>query len=126
MGRSGSPRHQSRGSRRRCSTRRSRYCGMDASSSPRPLDTSASAQTIDGVSYPLPRPFMVMATQNPIEYEGTYPLPEAQLDRFSMRLSLGYPPLADEAKMLAEQTSEPPLDSLEPVCGKEQILQVIE
>jgi MoxR-like ATPase len=85
-----------------------------------------SQVTIDGVSYPLPRPFMVMATQNPIEYEGTYPLPEAQLDRFSMRLSLGYPPLADEARMLAEQTSEPPLDTLEPVCGKDQILQVIE
>jgi MoxR-like ATPase len=85
-----------------------------------------SQVTIDGVSYPLPRPFMVMATQNPIEYEGTYPLPEAQLDRFSMRLSLGYPPLADEARMLAEQTSEPPLDTLEAVCGKEQILQVIE
>ena len=85
-----------------------------------------SQVTIDGVSYPLPRPFMVMATQNPIEYEGTYPLPEAQLDRFAMRLSLGYPPLADEAKMLAEQTSEPPLDTLEVVCGKEQILQVIE
>ncbi|MDX6410815.1 MAG: MoxR-like ATPase, partial [Gaiellaceae bacterium] len=85
-----------------------------------------SQVTIDGVSYPLPRPFMVMATQNPIEYEGTYPLPEAQLDRFSMRLSLGYPPLADEARMLAEQTSEPPLDTLEAVCTKEQILQVIE
>ena len=60
---------------------------------------------------------MVMATQNPIEYEGTYPLPEAQLDRFAMRLSLGYPPLADEARMLAEQTSEPPLESLEPVAS---------
>src|SRR4051794_32088779 len=85
-----------------------------------------SQVTIDGVSYPLPRPFMVMATQNPIEYEGTYPLPEAQLDRFTMRLSLGYPPLADEARMLAEQTSEPPLDTLEPVCGKDEILAVIE
>ena len=85
-----------------------------------------SQVTIDGVSYPLPRPFMVMATQNPIEYEGTYPLPEAQLDRFTMRLSLGYPPLADEARMLAEQTSEPPLDTLEVVCGKEQILSVID
>jgi MoxR-like ATPase len=85
-----------------------------------------SQVTIDGVSYPLPRPFMVMATQNPIEYEGTYPLPEAQLDRFTMRLSLGYPPLADEAKMLSEQTSEPPLDALEPVCSKEQILTVID
>src|SRR2546423_3541808 len=56
--------------------------------------------TVDGVSYPLARPFMVMATQNPVEYEGTYPLPEAQLDRFTMRIAIGYPPLADEAKML--------------------------
>jgi MoxR-like ATPase len=71
--------------------------------------------TVDGRSYELVRPFMVMATQNPIEYEGTYPLPEAQLDRFTMRLSLGYPPLAEEAKMLTEQTSDPPLDGLEPV-----------
>jgi MoxR-like ATPase len=85
-----------------------------------------SQVTIDGVSYPLPRPFMVMATQNPIEYEGTYPLPEAQLDRFAMRLSLGYPTLGDEARMLAEQTSEPPLDTLQVVCDKEQILAVIE
>ena len=54
----------------------------------------------------------MLATQNPIEYEGTYPLPEAQLDRFSMRLSLGYPPLADEARMLNEQTTEPPLETL--------------
>src|SRR3712207_4019956 len=74
--------------------------------------------TIDGQSYELVRPFMVIATQNPIEYEGTYPLPEAQLDRFTMRLQLGYPPLAEEARMLTEQTSEPPLDSLEPVAGK--------
>ena len=73
--------------------------------------------TIDGQTHELVRPFMVMATQNPIEYEGTYPLPEAQLDRFTMRLSLGYPPLADEAKMLTEQTSEPPLDALQPVTA---------
>ena len=69
--------------------------------------------TIDGESYPLERPFIVLATQNPIEYEGTYPLPEAQLDRFSMRLSLGYPQLADEARMLNEQTTEPPLETLD-------------
>ena len=61
--------------------------------------------SVDGVTYPLEPPFMVMATQNPIEYEGTYPLPEAQLDRFTMRVSLGYPPLAEEARMLDEQTS---------------------
>src|ERR671918_1046271 len=72
--------------------------------------------TIDGTTYTLPRPFMVMATQNPIEYEGTYPLPEAQLDRFTMRIALGYPPLADEAKMLSEQTTAPPLDTLQSVA----------
>jgi MoxR-like ATPase len=78
--------------------------------------------TIDGQTHELVRPFMVMATQNPIEYEGTYPLPEAQLDRFTMRLSLGYPPLADEAKMLTEQTSDPPLDALEPVATAEEAM----
>ena len=72
--------------------------------------------TVDGVSYELARPFMVMATQNPIEYEGTYPLPEAQLDRFTMRISIGYPPLAQEAQMLTEQTADPPLEALEPVA----------
>ena len=72
--------------------------------------------TIDGVSYELTRPFMVMATQNPIEYEGTYPLPEAQLDRFTMRIAIGYPPLSDEAKMLTEQTADPPLGSLRPIA----------
>jgi MoxR-like ATPase len=73
--------------------------------------------TIDGVSYELGRPFMVMATQNPIEYEGTYPLPEAQLDRFTMRIAIGYPPLSEEAKMLTEQTADPPLEALEPVAN---------
>jgi MoxR-like ATPase len=82
--------------------------------------------TIDGESYPLERPFIVLATQNPIEYEGTYPLPEAQLDRFSMRLSLGYPELADEARMLNEQTTEPPLDTLAPVAGVDEILGAID
>ena len=73
--------------------------------------------TVDGFTYELARPFMVMATQNPIEYEGTYPLPEAQLDRFTMRIAIGYPPLSDEAKMLTEQTADPPLDTLEPVAN---------
>jgi len=73
--------------------------------------------TVDGISYELGRPFMVMATQNPIEYEGTYPLPEAQLDRFTMRISIGYPPLSEEAQMLSEQTADPPLDALEPVAN---------
>ena len=73
--------------------------------------------TVDGVSNELARPFMVMATQNPIEYEGTYPLPEAQLDRFTMRIAIGYPPLSEEAKMLTEQTADPPLEALEPVAS---------
>jgi MoxR-like ATPase len=73
--------------------------------------------TVDGVTYELARPFMVMATQNPIEYEGTYPLPEAQLDRFTMRIAIGYPPLSEEAKMLTEQTGDPPLEGLEPVAN---------
>jgi MoxR-like ATPase len=80
--------------------------------------------TIDGVTYPLEPPFMVVATQNPIEYEGTYPLPEAQLDRFAMRLELGYPPLAEEAKMLDEQTHVPPLDSLEPVVDAADVVRL--
>jgi MoxR-like ATPase len=82
--------------------------------------------TIDGVTHPLDAPFMVMATQNPIEYEGTYPLPEAQLDRFSLKLSLGYPPLAEEAKMLGEQTGEPPLDSLRSVATATDLLRLAE
>jgi MoxR-like ATPase len=82
--------------------------------------------TIDGVSYALGRPFMVMATQNPIEYEGTYPLPEAQLDRFTMRTDIGYPQPSEEARMLAEQTSDPPLDMLEPVTDATGIGAVIE
>jgi MoxR-like ATPase len=81
--------------------------------------------SVDGVTYRLEPPFMVMATQNPIEYEGTYPLPEAQLDRFTMRLSLGYPPLAEEARMLDEQTSAPPLDSLQAVAGAADVLELV-
>jgi MoxR-like ATPase len=82
--------------------------------------------SVDGITYPLEPPFMVLATQNPIEYEGTYPLPEAQLDRFTMRLSLGYPPLAEEARMLDEQTHEPPLDSLRAVAGAADVIQLAE
>ena len=82
--------------------------------------------TIDGVSYQLPPPFMVMATQNPIEYEGTYPLPEAELDRFTMRIAIGYPPLADEAKMLTENASETPLDALESVASAQDVLSAID
>jgi MoxR-like ATPase len=82
--------------------------------------------TVDGVSYQLAPPFMVMATQNPIEYEGTYPLPEAELDRFTMRIDIGYPPLADEAKMLTENASETPLDRLECVASAQEVFGAIE
>jgi MoxR-like ATPase len=82
--------------------------------------------TIDGVSYGLAPPFMVMATQNPIEYEGTYPLPEAELDRFQMRIAIGYPPLADEAKMLTENAAETPLERLEPVASAQDVLGAIQ
>jgi MoxR-like ATPase len=81
--------------------------------------------TIDGVSYQLAPPFMVMATQNPIEYEGTYPLPEAELDRFTMRIAIGYPPLSDEAQMLTENASDTPLERLEPVASAQDVLGAI-
>ncbi|MEW5829451.1 MAG: MoxR family ATPase [Chloroflexota bacterium] len=68
--------------------------------------------TLDGVTYPLPRPFLVLATQNPIEFEGVFPLPEAQLDRFFIRLSLGYPALADEDAMLQMQQQAHPIETL--------------
>src|SRR5881397_1926085 len=82
--------------------------------------------TIDGVTNELARPFMVMATQNPIEYEGTYPLPEAQLDRFTMRLDIGYPPPDQEARMLTEQTADPPLDTLQPVADARDAVALAE
>jgi MoxR-like ATPase len=77
--------------------------------------------TVDGSTYELARPFMVVATQNPVEYEGTYPLPEAQLDRFTMRIGIGYPPLADEARMLTEQTVDPPLETLDAVTTADEV-----
>jgi MoxR-like ATPase len=82
--------------------------------------------TVDGVSYQLPPPFMVMATQNPIEYEGTYPLPEAELDRFTMRIAIGYPPLADEAKMLSVQATDQPLERLESGASAEELMEAID
>ena len=90
------------------------------------LEAMQEAQvTIDGVTYELEQPFFVVATQNPIEYEGTYPLPEAQLDRFGARLALGYPPFVEEAQMLAEQTTSPPLDQLEAVADQDDLLGAI-
>lgn len=78
--------------------------------------------TVDGVTYPLPRPFMVLATQNPIEYEGTFPLPEAQLDRFFMRLSMGYPSPTDERILLNHLSREHPVNQLQPVVAAEVVL----
>src|SRR5574342_507912 len=71
--------------------------------------------TVEGVTYPLPRPFLVVATQNPIEYEGTFPLPEAQLDRFLMKLSVGYPSPEDEKHLLGHLSHEHPVNLLRPV-----------
>src|SRR5512133_203585 len=71
--------------------------------------------TVDGLTHMLPKPFMVLATQNPIEYEGTFPLPEAQLDRFLLRIHLGYPALDDEVRILTDQQFAHPIDSLKPV-----------
>ena len=82
--------------------------------------------TVDGTTYPLPKPFMVLATQNPIEYEGTFPLPEAQLDRFLMRIKIGYPTLADEMKILELQQLRHPIESLEPVVSVEEVMEVQE
>src|ERR671926_70144 len=81
--------------------------------------------TVEGVTRPLPSPFMVLATQNPIEYEGTFPLPEAQLDRFLLRIHLGYPEPSQEAAVLERQVVRHPLDDLRPVtsAGELQRLQ---
>ncbi len=78
--------------------------------------------TVDGVTYALPRPFLVIATQNPIEYEGTFPLPEAQLDRFFMRLTMGYPAQNDERRLLAHLQREHPIVSLQPVVAGTDLL----
>ena len=81
--------------------------------------------TVDGATHILPRPFMVLATQNPIEHEGTFPLPEAQLDRFMLRLRLGYPSQADEIRVLGDQQLQHPLETLTSVVGVEEVLQVM-
>ncbi len=78
--------------------------------------------TVDGVTYQMPRPFIVLATQNPVEFVGTYPLPEAQLDRFFMRISIGYPTAEEEAEILARFTgSGRPLESITPICSARDI-----
>lgn len=81
--------------------------------------------TIEGETTPLPRPFLVIATQNPIELEGTFPLPEAQLDRFLVRLDIGYPDEDGEDEILSRFENENPMNSLEPVIDAEELLRLI-
>jgi MoxR-like ATPase len=80
--------------------------------------------TIDGMTYRLPKPFMVMATQNPIEYEGTFPLPEAQLDRFMMNIRLGYPNASDEMNILDTHQYHHPLDDLEQIMTSDELVLI--
>ena len=87
------------------------------------LEAMAEHQiTVDGETFLLPRPFLVLATQNPIEYEGTFPLPEGQLDRFFLRISLGYPTFAEEVEVIERQERVNPIHSLEPVITPEEIV----
>ncbi|MCA1037794.1 MULTISPECIES: AAA family ATPase [Bacillaceae] len=83
-----------------------------------------SSVTIDGVTHRLEKPFFVMATQNPIEYEGTYPLPEAQLDRFLLKMKMGYPEVAEEMEVLNRAQKVPPIDELEPVIDLEELREL--
>ena len=77
--------------------------------------------TVDGITHPLPAPFLVMGTQNPIEYEGTFPLPEAQLDRFLLRIQLGYPALDDEVKILTDQQFVHPINNIHSVVSQDEL-----
>jgi MoxR-like ATPase len=91
------------------------------------LECMAERQvTVDGVRYELQSPFLVLATQNPIEMEGTYALPEAQRDRFTAKISLGYPDRAAEIAMLSDQTTTDPLVELQPVCDSSTVRRLIE
>ena len=82
--------------------------------------------TVDGITHPLPKPFMVLATQNPIEYEGTFPLPEAQLDRFLLRVRMGYPTPSEEMRILSGQQLRHPIEALKPVVKVKDLLNAIE
>lgn len=82
--------------------------------------------TVDGKTYKVPEPFMVVATQNPVEYMGTYPLPEAQLDRFLMKITIGYPSKQEEIDMLYRFKNNNPLDDLEPVVTRDELCEIKE
>jgi MoxR-like ATPase len=91
------------------------------------LEAMAERQvTIEGVTHPLPPPFIVLATQNPIEHHGTYPLPESQLDRFMLRLRIGYPEAAAEKQILRDREYNDPLDELAPVMSAREVLELHE
>jgi len=79
--------------------------------------------TVDGTTYPLPQPFIVLATQNPVEFAGTFPLPEAQVDRFLMKVNLGYLDIAHEVQVLDRFQTESPIESLETVASAEEVVQ---
>ncbi len=79
--------------------------------------------SVDGTTHALPQPFIVLATQNPVDFQGTYPLPEAQLDRFLLRFSLGYPPAEVELEVLDAHRSAQPVDAITPVADQEELLQ---
>ena len=85
---------------------------------------SESQVSVDGQTHPLPQPFLVIATQNPLEFEGTYPLPESQLDRFLLRISVGYPDRARQMQLLASHREGEPVDRLEPVLAGPQIQEL--
>ena len=86
------------------------------------LEAMAEGQvTVDGETRPVPQPFLLLATENPIEFEGTFPLPEAQLDRFFIRTTLGYPGLDEELRIVEEQRSGHPIDALRPVLGLDDV-----
>ena len=83
--------------------------------------------TVDGVTRVMPRPFMVMATQNPVDFVGTYPLPEAQMDRFFLRIAIGYPSIEEEMDVLERYSGQvTPMQTLSPVCGAEEIIAMQE
>jgi len=89
------------------------------------LEAMAERQvTVEGMTHPLPAPFMVLATQNPIEHHGTYPLPESQLDRFMLRLRIGYPCLEDEKQILRDRENADPLDHLIPVMTADEVVEL--
>jgi MoxR-like ATPase len=91
------------------------------------LEAMNEAQvTVDGRTLPLPRPFLVIATQNPVEHHGTYPLPESQLDRFLMRIKMGYPSHETEREILRKRASDDPVESLEPVADVSDVLAMQE